>query len=143
MKSATMFMRWLLVMLAGLALLGAAHAQSNLEIDTPAIAALKQSMQQRHARLAPLYASGAVGLAADGGVKLRDAAAVPLAQRAQANALLAAENADRASLYREIARANGHPEWEAQIRATFAAQWVEQARPGWYYQDAAGVWKQK
>lgn len=142
MKSATMFMRWLLVMLAGLALLGAAHAQSNLEIDTPAIAALKQSMQQRHARLAPLYASGAVGLAADGGVKLRDAAAVPLAQRAQANALLAAENADRASLYREIARANGHPEWESDVRRTFAQRWIDRAQAGWWVQQG-GNWVRK
>lgn len=142
MKSATMFMRWLLVMLAGLALLGAAHAQSNLEIDTPAIAALKQSMQQRHARLAPLYASGAVGLAADGGVKLRDAAAVPLAQRAQANALIAAENADRASLYREIARANGHPEWESDVRRTFAQRWIDRAQAGWWVQQG-GNWVRK
>ena len=60
--------------------------------------------------LAPLYASGAVGIAADGTVSLRDAAAVPLAQRAQANAAVAAENADRAALYREIGAPTVTPE---------------------------------
>nr|MBL8454918.1 YdbL family protein [Zoogloeaceae bacterium] len=115
-----------------------AFAQGNLEINTPAISTLKQSMQQRHAQLAPLYASGAVGLAADGTVALRDASSVPLAQRGQVNALVAAENADRAALYREIARANGHPEWEAEVRKTFAQRWIERAQPGWWVQGADG-----
>ncbi|HNQ76129.1 MAG TPA: YdbL family protein [Pseudothauera hydrothermalis] len=124
----------------GFALLAA--AQGNLEINTPAIAALKQSMQQRHAQLAPLYAAGAVGLAADGTVTLRDVSSLPLANRAQANALVAAENADRAALYREIARANGHPEWETEVRKTFAQRWIERAQPGWWVQRG-GAWVQK
>lgn len=128
--------------LLGLAMAAAVHAQGNLEIDTPAIAALKQSMQKRHAQLAPLYAAGAVGLAADGTVALRDAGSVPLAQRAQATAAIAAENADRAALYREIARANGHPEWEADVRRTFAQRWIERAQPGWWVQQD-GKWVQK
>lgn len=115
-----------------------AFAQGNLEINTPAISALQKSMQQRHAQLAPLYASGAVGLAADGNVALRDASGVPMAQRGQVNALVAAENADRAALYREIARANGHPEWEADVRKTFAQRWIERAQPGWWVQGAGG-----
>jgi len=71
--------------------------------------AIKQSMQARHAELAPLYASGAVGLTSDGMVSLRDAGAVPLPQRQAVNALVAAENRDRNALYAEIANANGHP----------------------------------
>lgn len=120
-----------------------ALGQANLEINTPAIASLQRSMQQRHAQLAPLYASGAVGLTRDGNVALRDARAVPLAQRQQVNALVASENQDRAALYREIARANGHPEWEAQIRATFAQRWISRAQSGWYYQNASGAWIRK
>ncbi len=130
------------VLLGGLVLALAAHAQGNLEIDTPAVSALRQSMQQRHAQLAPLYGSGAAGIAADGTVALRDAAKVPLAARAQANAAIAAENADRAALYREIARANGHPEWEAEVRRTFAQRWVERAQPGWWVQQG-GSWVRK
>jgi uncharacterized protein YdbL (DUF1318 family) len=44
----------------------------------------------------------------------------------------------------EIAKANGHPEWEGDIRKTFARRWVERgARPGWYYQNASGAWVKK
>lgn len=119
-----------------------AAAQGNLEINTPAISSLQKAMQQRHAELAPLYASGAIGLAKDGSVALRDASGVPLAQRGRVNTLIAAENADRASLYREIARANGHPEWEPDIRATFAQRWIDRAQGGWWVEGAQG-WKRK
>jgi uncharacterized protein len=131
---------WLAALLLGVA--GLALAQGNLEIDTPAIAGVKQSMQQRHVQLAPLYNAGAIGLAADGTVALRDASGVPLAQRGQANALIAAENADRAALYREIARANGHPEWEADVRKTFGERWIERAQAGWWVQRG-GSWVRK
>ena len=129
--------------LALFALAGGAAAQANLDIDTPAIRSLTASLQQRHAQLAPYYASGAVGVARDGLIALRDPAAVPLAQRAQVNALVAADNQDRAALYREIARANGHPEWEADIRAKFGERWIAKAQPGWWVQDSSGAWRRK
>lgn len=141
MNTPTLLRAVFVALLLGLASLALAQ-QGNLEVNTPAIAALKQSMQQRHAQLAPLYASGAVGLARDGTVALRDASSVPLPQRARANALIAAENADRAALYREIARANGHPEWEADVRSTFAQRWIERAHAGWWVQGSGG-WVQK
>ena len=122
---------------------GMAQAQGNLEINTPAIAQLQRSMQSRHAQLAPLFGSGAVGLARDGTVQLRDPNAVPLAQRQATNGLIAAENADRNALYREIARANGKPEWEQEIRATFGQRWIDKAQPGWWVQDARGNWMRK
>lgn len=125
------------------AIAGAVYGQANLEINTPAIAALQRSMQERHTQLAPLYASGGVGLTRDGNVALRDANAVPLAQRAPVNGLIAAENQDRAALYREIGRANGRPEWENDIRSTFAQRWTERAQSGWYYQNQAGAWVRK
>ena len=142
MKALTRGTRWLSGLLLGGVLAFAVHAQGNLEIDTPAIAALKASMQQRHAQLAPMYASGAVGLAADGTVALRDASVVPLAQRGGLNALVAAENADRAALYREIARANQRPEWEADVRRTFAQRWIDRAQAGWWVQRG-GAWVKK
>ena len=65
MKSASMpsgsWAGRLAALFVGLALAFPVHAQGNLEIDTPAISALRKTMQQRHAQLAPLYASGAVG----------------------------------------------------------------------------------
>jgi uncharacterized protein YdbL (DUF1318 family) len=122
---------------------GVAQGAANIDIDTPAIAALQRSQQARHTQLAPHFGSGAVGLTRDGMVAVRDASAVPLAQRAAVNGLVADENRDRAALYREIARANGHPEWEADIRATFAQRWIAKAPAGWYVQNAAGEWVRK
>ena len=89
-----------------------------------------------------MYASGAIGFATDGSIALRDASLLPLAQRGGASALVAAENADRNALYREIARANQHPEWEADIRITFAQRWIERAQAGWWVQRG-GAWVKK
>ena len=114
----------------------------DLEVNTPGVNAIKQSMQARHAQLATHYASGAVGLTADGMIALRDAGAVPLAQRQAVNALVAAENQDRNALYAEIANANGHPEWQAEIRSTFAQRWIQRAQPGWWVQSG-GAWVRK
>ena len=134
--------RWLASLLLGCLLAFTVQAQGNLEVDTPAISALKAAMQKRHAQIMPLYVSGAVGFAADGSVVLRDAAAVPLAQRGAANALVAAENADRNALYREIARANQRPEWEVDVRRTFAERWIDHAQPGWWVQRGS-AWVKK
>lgn len=119
-----------------------ALAAADLEINTPAISALQSSMQARYTQLAGYYASGAVGLTRDGLVAVHDANAVPLAQRQGVNALVAAENKDRNALYKEIATANSHPEWESEIRSTFAQRWIQKAQGGWWYQDAGG-WTKK
>ena len=121
----------------------AALAAADLEVNTPAITALKNSMQARHSQLASHYASGAVGLTRDGNVAVRDASAVPLAARQSVNGLVADENRDRAGLYREIASANAHPEWEAEVRSTFAQRWIDKAAGGWWVQNAGGVWVKK
>lgn len=121
-----------------------AHAQqADLSIQTPQIQAIQSRMKQRFtATLTKYFESGAVGFTKDGLVAVRDAAAVPLPERAALNAAVADENRDRKAVYREIAVANGHAEWEGQIRDTFAKQWIASARSGWWYQDAGG-WKQK
>ncbi len=122
-----------------------AHAQqANINIQTPQIQAIQARMKQRFdGTLARWCDSGAVGFTRDGMVAVRDAAAVPLAERAAMNAAVADENRDRKAVYREIAVANGHPEWEPQIRETFSRQWIQQARSGWYHQDASGAWTRK
>ena len=127
-------------------LIPAAYAADtpNIRIQTSTTEAIRERTHARfQGALGALLDSGAVGFTNDGMVAMRDAAKVPLNQRAQANATVADENRDRAALYREIANANNHPEWEAQIRATFAKGWIEKARAGWYYQNAAGAWQRK
>lgn len=122
-----------------------AHAQNaDLDISSPEVRALTASMQQRFGQLEKFFQSGAVGLTANGMIAVREQSAVSLADRALVARLVAEDNKDRAALYAEIARANGHPEWEGDIQRTFARRWIERgAQPGWYYQDAGGAWKQK
>ncbi|MCB1625012.1 MAG: DUF1318 domain-containing protein [Pseudomonadales bacterium] len=128
------------------AVVPAAHAQAapNIDIDTPQSNAIQASMKSRFEQLRPYFVSGAVGFTNSGLIEVRDVSAVPLAERATAKRLVAEDNNDRNALYAEIARANNHPEWEADIRKTFARRWVERgAQPGWYYQGADGTWQQK
>ena len=91
-----------------------AQAAADIEINSPAISSIKSSMQARHTQLAPFYGNGAL------------------------NSLVAAENSDRSALYKEIAVANGHPEWEAEIRSTFAQRWIQKAQSGWWVQEGGG-----
>lgn len=121
-----------------------AHAQqADLSIDSPEIRRLTASMQSRFSSLKPFYDAGYVGIGSDGLLVVRDASAVPLRDRTQVNRLVAAENADRNQLYQVIANANGQPNWFAQIKSTFAARWIGNARSGWWYQMPNGSWRQK
>lgn len=136
---------WQLAMWQGLGhaldiLVKPAHAEADLNIDSPEIRQVRASMQARFGALDALYSQGFIGIQADGLLAVRDA---PLSERNNANKLVAAENADRQRLYQTLANANGHPEWLEQIKATFAARWIGNAQAGWWYQTAGGSWKQK
>jgi len=135
--------RYLVVLVLFTAFGAQAAQEANLTIDTPAIAALRKGLRENFQQLRPLFENGSVGLTRDGNIALRDASGIPLAQRGQVNTLIAQSNQDRAALYREIAVANGRPEWESDIRATFAQRWIDRSRPGWYYQDTNGAWVKK
>ena len=124
---------------------GSAYAQAkpDITINTPAIRAIQAKMQQRFdGTLRAGFDAGALGFSGDGLVVVRDAGKLPLKDRVAINNAVADDNRDRKALYREVAVANGHPEWEAQIRDVFAKQWVDSARSGWWYQSG-GSWKQK
>lgn len=126
-------------------LVPSAHAQApEIDINTPQINAIKARMAQRQrGSLNSLFDAGAIGFTNDGLVEIRDRSAVSLSERRSLESVVADENRDRKAVYREIAVANGHPEWEQDIQETFAREWVQNARRGWYYQDAAGSWLQK
>jgi uncharacterized protein YdbL (DUF1318 family) len=124
----------------------AAHAAESpdIRISTPETEAIRARMKARFGgQLKALFDSGAVGFTSDGLVAVRDASALPLDQRSQADSLVRQENNDRDALYSAVAKANGHPEWEPQIRKTFSEGWVQRAPSGWYYRDASGAWKRK
>jgi uncharacterized protein len=129
------------------ALVPAANAQdaeAALNVSSPAVTRIKQSMGARFGEMEKFFASGAIGLTKDGMVDVRDLNAVALPDRATVKRLVSEDNADRAQLYAEIAKASNHPEWEADIKKSFAKRWVATgAKPGWYYQGDDGSWKQK
>lgn len=122
-----------------------AQAQSvDITIRTPAIQAIQDRMAARFkSSLQVHFDSGALGFGNDGLIVVREASKVPLKDRVGVNQLVAEDNRDRKAVYREISVANGHPEWEEQIRETFAKQWIASAHKGWWYQAADGAWKQK
>ena len=126
-------------------LISDAQAQTvDITIRTPAIQAIQARMAGRFQNsLEAHFDSGALGFGNDGLVVVRDASKIALKDRVGVNQLVSEDNRDRKAVYREIAVANGHPEWEGQIRETFARQWVASAHAGWWYQGADGAWKQK
>ena len=124
-------------------LVSPAHAaEADININTATIRAIRASMQQRQSGLAPFYRAGAIGFDSLGSVAIRDLNAGSLADRNRLKKLVADENADRSRLYKEIALANGHPEWEGKVRSTFAKVWVQEAPPGYWYQSG-GAWQQR
>jgi uncharacterized protein YdbL (DUF1318 family) len=115
----------------------------DITIKTPAIQAIQARMAQRFdAQLRAGFDAGALGFAGDGTIVVRDAGKLPLKDRVAINSAVADDNRDRKAVYREVAVANGHPEWEDRIRDVFAKQWIDSARSGWWYQSG-GAWKQK
>ena len=125
--------------------IGSAQAQGapDITIKTPAIQAIQSRMESRfNATLRAGFDSGALGFTGDGLITVRDAGKLELKDRVAMNAAVADDNRDRKAVYREVAVANGHPEWESQIRDVFARQWVDSAKSGWWYQSGGG-WKQK
>lgn len=125
--------------------IGTAQAQEqNFKLDSPAVQAIGSRIDSRFdSQLRAGFEAGALGFSNDGLVVVRDASKLQLKDRVAVNTAVADDNRDRKALYREAAVANGHPDWEAQIRQVFARQWIAAAHKGWWYQDAAGAWKQK
>ena len=122
-----------------------AHAQQpDFEINTPQVNAIKARMVERQRmHLNSWFDAGAIGFTSDGLVRVRDRSAVGLGERRQLESVVAEENRDRKAVYREIAVANGHPEWETKVQQTWSQEWIRNARPGWYYQQSNGSWQQK
>ena len=133
------------VLFVGLAGVRAASAEGepDLDIATPAIMSLKKSLGNRFVQLKPHLEAGVIGLTHDGIVALRDAATIDVKALITLDALIIEENKDRITLYREIASANGRPEWESDLRNTFGKRWISRLPAGWFYRDEKGLWVRK
>jgi len=121
-----------------------ACAQVNINVSTPAIRALKDSLAARFAQLRPFYGKGAVGENNNGLVELRDTTGLNLQERGQVSALVQQENNERMALYKEIATANKLEQGAVpQIQKVFANSWRGQSQAGWWVQNDAGAWGKK
>jgi uncharacterized protein YdbL (DUF1318 family) len=116
----------------------------DINVTTPAIRALKDSIQQRSGSITPFMDSGNAGIGTDGLLVLRSSEGLGLKDKAALSRLIDAENRDRETLYAEIAKANNFPpDRIADIKSIFAGSWIKNARAGWWIQDPAGNWAQK
>ncbi|MEM1080415.1 MAG: YdbL family protein [Pseudomonadota bacterium] len=136
--------RSLLAMLADIVIPSAHAQQANIDIQSAQIQAIQDRMQARfQSDLERWFESGVIGYDNRGLVAIRDRSLVGLSERRALEQTVREENADRDAVYREIAVANGQPDWEDDIRSTFSRRWVANAPSGWYYQDNAGNWQRK
>jgi uncharacterized protein YdbL (DUF1318 family) len=121
-----------------------AHAQeADINVSTAAIRALKESMRKRAEELKPSLSAGRVGIGSDGLLVVRGLDGVALRDQATIRRLVEAENRDRQSLYREIAKANNFgDERVSDIQRIFAETWIAKAEKGWWVQKN-GQWVQK
>lgn len=120
-----------------------AYAAQDINVTTPEIRAMKDTMKQRSERLFPYLDSGHIGIGADALLKVRATEGLDLRTRGEVNRLVNEENADRQRLYAEIARANGFPDRVGEIRDIFAASWRDNAKSGWFIELADGSWRAK
>ncbi len=124
--------------------ISSAHAEVNINISSPAIVEITNRMKSRYDNHLKNYLDKAIiGFSNKGFIQILDAKKLGLKDRQKAKKLVADENRDRKALYRELAVANGHPDWEDAIQNVFVKQWQKQAHTGWKYQDASGTWQTK
>ncbi|WP_198264657.1 YdbL family protein [sulfur-oxidizing endosymbiont of Gigantopelta aegis] len=120
-----------------------AAGQANISINTPKINSIRKSMGKRQSKLSAYYNSGAVGFTNNGLIAIVSQKGLSIKQKSTVKKLVKSENSDRMALYTEIATANGHPEWQADIQKTFSKTWINKIASGWMYQNASGQWQRK
>lgn len=121
-----------------------AFAQLDLEVSTPAIRALRESLKARFSLLKPYYEMGVIGENNKALVEIRDISALTLKQKAEVNRLVEQENKDRMALYEEIMKANKiGKEMLPEIQRIFANSWREKSFSNWWIQTDTGEWVKK
>jgi uncharacterized protein YdbL (DUF1318 family) len=128
----------------GFSLVPAAYAQQETTVSNPAIRALKESIADHLATLMPSFAAGNIGLTNKGLVEIRDEGGLNLQAKAALRKLVNEDNGDRMKLYQEVAKAlNIEASQVERIQKIFAENWIKNAKPGWWVQQADGKWIQK
>lgn len=117
--------------------------EADIDVTTPAIRALKESIKERSESIKPFMDKGNVGLSNDGLLVIRSTDGLNLKEKANLTRLVDAENKDRETLYSEIAKANNFgAERVLDIKKIFAKSWIKNARKGWWVQGPEGEWGQ-
>jgi uncharacterized protein YdbL (DUF1318 family) len=118
--------------------------EPDINVSNPSIRALKDSIRARSEAIKPFMDKGNVGINRDGLLTVRTTDGLNLKERAEVQQLVEAENRDREALYAEIAKANNIPrEKIPDIKRIFARSWIDQAKSGWWIQNADGSWTKK
>ena len=121
-----------------------AYAQIDIEVSTPAIRALKDSMKERFPQLKPFYDRGNIGESNMGLLENRDLTGLNLKEKADLSRLVELENKERKALYTEIMKANKFgPEVLPQIQKIFANSWREKSQSGLWIQKDSSEWEKK
>jgi len=119
-------------------------AEMDLNISTPAIRAVRESLRARYQQLLPYFENGVVGTTNTGLIGVRDASSLALKDKATVNGLVEQQNKDLRTLYEEIVKANKLDRSAApEVQRIFANRWRERAKPGRWIQNDTGQWVQK
>ncbi|MFQ5752227.1 MAG: YdbL family protein [bacterium] len=116
----------------------------DLNLTTPAIRKLIDSMKARNTEIMQFKNKGVIGETNDGMLAIRDMNGLGGEEIRTVKRLLRAENNDREALYKELAAANKISLSEIdRIKSVFAKTRKAKAKSGHWYQDEKGKWVQK
>ncbi len=116
----------------------------DLNLTTPAIRKLIDSMKARNTEIMQFKDKGVIGETNDGMLAIRDMKGLGGEEIRTVKRLLRAENNDRETLYRELAVANKiEPSEVGRIKTIFAKTRISKAKPGHWHHDEKGNWTQK
>ena len=116
----------------------------DLNLTTPAIRKLVDSMKARNTAIMQFKGKGVIGETNDGMLAIRKMDGLGGEEIRTVKRLLRAENNDREALYKELAAANKiDPADIGKVKAIFANTLKSKAKQGHWHHDEKGNWKQK
>jgi uncharacterized protein YdbL (DUF1318 family) len=109
--------------------LSSAWAEDVITVSNPTIRALKKKMKARFHELKPYYQKGALKERNNGYLSVEKAGDLNLKEKRDLNGLVEAENSDRKTLYKEVAKAlKIDPGQIDRIAGIFAKEWQKPVR---------------
>jgi len=120
------------------------YAQADINVSTPAIRNIRQSMRESFHQLKHFYVRGNVGENNNGFAEIRNTADLNLKEKADVTRLTDQLNKNRTELYAEIVKANKlDANSLPQVRKIFANSWRNKMPANWWIQNDSGEWEKK